>query len=224
MKNRIALYHISLTRMMHSEKPEKRGGTASGHEFQQERPAEPAREVPMECPECGYMMDAFETDCPRCARRRQQPAAGDTPPAAPVLDRVKNTVEGLSTSFELFSCWRAVLQFLNRFIRIDEPELGCALTLVLWLVSGLNILLAFVYQFGGSGNMICMTAIPRAIGSIVLLQGYRWALYLFMLGSVASTVLTLAMTPSDEIFDLPLVVAPAVIVLLTALPQWRKLR
>jgi len=88
----------------------------------------------MECPKCGYVLDAFASECPRCARmdvpQAMQPATG-TASMPPVPAGHTGTVQGkLPSTAPLTQDATATEQLLTRFMPIIIGVFVLALAII----------------------------------------------------------------------------------------------
>ncbi|MHB9025755.1 MAG: hypothetical protein ACYC7E_16565 [Armatimonadota bacterium] len=181
----------------------------------------------MECPQCGYVMDDFQTTCPRCARmgvtnvavaeREKVIAPGDDVPA--------------ETSVRTFQREAPI-----RFV----PTQGWPLYIALWIVillNGylvtLNVCAYFDVNLPGMAPLSDRKAFflmlfpgffpaVRLISAIGMLRAQQWGFYVFCVFSVIPAVLTLmsgvkAFTPREMILN----VIPAIVVFFLALARWQ---
>lgn len=90
----------------------------------------------MDCPQCGYVLDPFQKECPRCARTGgKAPAA--TAPATSSAQQVKTVARDAASQFKAEPLIR---------LKMEEPELGWALAASLWsiiVIDGLLLLVLF---------------------------------------------------------------------------------
>lgn len=185
----------------------------------------------MDCPQCGFVLDAFSEECPRCARMRAKgisaPATASSP--APSLStQAKTAVQETAQSIKVVP--------LIRLPVMDTPELGWPLTILLWLVIGLHgllLLMLVLSSINTSSDMsgevagaIAGIKIVLAIGLVIrlaaligILRCKRWAFYFFTFFSVVPAFFTL-MRGGGDFLQLALNVVPAIAIFFLVLSQW----
>ena len=182
----------------------------------------------MECARCGYVMQEYEKECPRCSRlgAKQPVAAGRPQPvAAPAggaylpASRVYDDDED------------------------DAPALGWPLTVMLWtvlLISAAELLMIMIgiYLVTGSillvgvGMAFFFTPVLKVAGIVGLLREQRWGLYVYCFTAVVPAFLNLMIPPEAGInnggtlgFLIMLVVdiLPAIVIFYLAMTKWEVL-
>ncbi|MHB0936741.1 MAG: hypothetical protein ACYDCO_26905 [Armatimonadota bacterium] len=183
----------------------------------------------MECSRCGYVMQEYEKECPRCSRMgAKQPAAPGRPqPAA---------AGGVAV---------APPRYLSRPDEDDyddAPALGWPLTVMLWtvlmmsigellffviglyIVTGSIIAVGFIMALGFFGPVL------KVAGIISLLREQRWGLFVYAFTCVVPAILNLMMPPQAGMgggggtlgFLILLVVdiLPAIVIFYLAMTKW----
>jgi len=70
----------------------------------------------MDCPQCGYVMDPFEKECPRCARTGGKPPAPvqSEEPKEALATRVKSAAKDTASQFQAIP--------LIKLPKMEEPN------------------------------------------------------------------------------------------------------
>ena len=184
----------------------------------------------MDCPQCGYVMDAFQQECPRCARTGGKPPAAVAPVESreAVATRVKTAAKDTASQFKVVP--------LIKLPKMEEPELGWTLTISLWVAIGLNGLLALILLLIGllasGGNLLIAILgafIPgvRLIGALGILRSQRWGFWLFTIFAVVPVFLALMFNGAGWLvsdikgyLELFLNVIPSVLIFFLTLAKW----
>lgn len=181
----------------------------------------------MECPTCGYVMDAFDSHCPRCARLGEQAKT----PAVQQAERqeVVETVDQMMPRLQARAAMRP------QPIRY-APPLGWPLTILIWLAlvfNGLFLLVLTIgiiaYQHkttsqadssavGGVGLLVAFFPAINIISLIAILRCQRWGFWVYTVFTVLPAVSTL-LTRSLNI-PLLILLAPAIAIFILALTRW----
>ncbi|OPZ81271.1 MAG: hypothetical protein BWY76_03083 [bacterium ADurb.Bin429] len=187
----------------------------------------------MDCPQCGYVMDPFESTCPKCAKAGRTGAATAAPAVAapPVAPQYQPPPEPAKSM-------PAPKQIRRPQPRDTyEPPLGWFLTILLWIVAGLNglgllflligslVVHSLTSGEGGAGAIALFLAIIpgiRMAACIGMLRGGRWGFWLFCVFSVIPvglSIMTGNMTIWRFIFD----ALPALLIFFLALGKMDEL-
>ena len=201
----------------------------------------------MVCPKCGYVLDPFEKDCPRCARRPASPPAHrpssfadephtaepPPPPGVPLASKITEAAQDTAKSIEVVP--------LVRLPGIDEPDLGWPLAIFLWLVMALNGAIIVYWVAAAIGVQLIFNSEEathtagmtmfffifnpslRLLGAIGLYRGMRWGFYLFCLFSVLPAFWDLMANGLNNPVKFALEIVPALAIFMLALVKWDRL-
>lgn len=128
----------------------------------------------MECKQCGYVMQEYEAECPRCSRLKAKGAAVPGPrqaaaAAGPAVPRYMTQREPIP----------------------DGPEYGWPLTILIWtvlLMNGGEVLFYMLVMFLGLGAnagaftvglLMNFSPIIGIVALIYILKGQRWGVYVY---------------------------------------------
>jgi len=179
----------------------------------------------MECTRCGYVMQEYEKECPRCSRMGAKPAPAGRPQPAGAPGG------GVATA-----------GYVPRPVYEEEdyddaPALGWPLTVLLWaeLLKSIGELLFIVigiYIVTGSIVLIGValalffTPVLKVAGLVALLREQRWGLYVYCFTTVAPAFLYLMVGASmgggtiGYVLALAVDILPAIAVFYLAMTKW----
>jgi len=139
----------------------------------------------MDCPQCGYVMDPFEEECPRCKRLGTKagvaPPAGTRtqPPAEPALSSMPAPPPSASAprpatlGTQATNVARDTVQSMRPepLFNIDAPDIGWPLTILLWIVIIFNSLVVAVVILGAIGVQLFLNndQATHAVGALMWL-------------------------------------------------------
>lgn len=178
----------------------------------------------MECPHCGYLMDDFTTECPKCTRLKAQgkaptPAAtaaqvGASLPAAPPRQQRKT------------------------------PELGWPITITLWAVIGMNclmilaVIVSAIFTAVTSAQPhaeyvdssiyvemagVCCIPILALVGAIAAMRQNQWGVRVMAVFNIAPGLIAFKRGVNAEPLVIICVYIPAAVALaalICILPEW----
>ena len=226
--------------------------------------------VRKECPFCGSLIDQFEEVCPRCSMLDEAPPRVINPPedvpgpktprklcifcdsyldpltnecpqcspppvaaSAPPLKKIAAVARDTAKSIEIVP-W-------IRLPSLEDPELGWALTVLLWCVIMLNgatiafwvaaaVGIQLLYNSDNVTHVVGMQMFShifnpslRLVGTIGILRLHRWGFYIFCLFSVWPAVMAIAFPSGDNPILLLLDIVPALMIFVLALAKWDRL-
>jgi hypothetical protein len=187
----------------------------------------------MDCPQCGYVLDPFENSCPKCAKTgRAAISTVAAAPAPPVMASPPVATPQPVTPQPVPRQVRRPAPPKERY----EPPLGWFLTILLWVVGGLNVVVMILliivsivaHYLGGSNNPGAMAfflaIIPgiRMAACIGMLRGGRWGFWLFCVFSVIPVGLSIMMG-NMNIFTFIFDALPALVIFFLALGKMNEL-
>jgi len=159
----------------------------------------------MQCTKCGYVMDPFEKECPKCLRVGV--AAENLPPPLPEPTILKNP-----------SLARRMAA--PPPIERDPPELGWPLTIALWVFLVIYSLSFLLYL--ANGSILTINCAINIVATIGLLRCQKWGYYLLAFFSVGPIVFAMMFGAFKDPISW-FIGACAVIILLFTLGKWDKL-
>ncbi len=159
------------------------------------------------CQKCGYVLDPFETDCPRC--KRLGAGAVKKPPAPPPAATISNEeVKKIARQMAVKPKPETVAS--NEYMGY-EPPLGWPTT-VLLIILALGQLVIIVMKLLEGGIFDPIMYVMREVGTIGLIMGQRWAFKEFALTSVVPAMILLMWEGFKDPLDLAIFIVPAFIV------------
>lgn len=134
----------------------------------------------MQCEKCGYLMDAFDKDCPRCLRVGVAAAPTDTTMVDDPLPMptILNGPPPARTKAKPTKPER------------DPPYLGWPLTISLWVYIGVFVL-AFIGTLASDKPSGLFGIICGLVASIALLRCKRWGFFVLSIGTLMPIILSL---------------------------------
>lgn len=185
----------------------------------------------MECARCGYVMQEYEKECPRCSRMGARQPAG-----MPGRPQPAGVAGGVATA----------PRYLSRpddDDYDDAPALGWPLTVMLWtvlLMSIAELLFIVIGLYIATGSIILVgfalafffTPVLKVAGIISLLREQRWGLFVYSFTCVVPAIMNLMMPPTSGVngggtlgFLILLVVdiLPAIVIFYLAMTKWEVL-
>lgn len=152
----------------------------------------------MECPQCGYMLDAFTTECPRCARMKTMPQAAPATVSAPTVAPQQVAVAPAQSA-------------------------AAPMTFTLGAKQAVALLASLMLALGTFTPVICLPL----FGGLSLMHIANFMRVLIKQGAVMTVKIADIPNSSTTIFTLKnagvIVIALAVLLLVTAFLRWSAL-